>query len=136
MKRKLVFQPIIEARVHQTLDDIARKLDLKTTQVNYIGIHNRRSKEFNEHYKKLYNQKPLKKSYFYDAMEEMRESYDNVAFLYVSDDMKWGRKKLKDKENDLYFAGQEDSAYDFVLLCQCNHTIVSRGKNFINYVIN
>ena len=108
MKRKLVFQPIIEARVHETLDGIAKKLDLKTTQVTYIGIHNRRSKEFNEHYKKNHNQKPLKKSYFYDAMEEMRESYDNVAFLYVSDDMKWGRKNLKDKENDLYFAGQED----------------------------
>ena len=69
-------------------------------------------------------------------MDEMRESYDNAAFLYVSDDMKWGRKNLKDKENDLYFAGQEDAAYDFVLLCQCNHTIVSRGKNFINYIIN
>ena len=43
---------------------------------------------------------------FYDGMEEMRESYgDNVAFLYISDDMKWGRKNLKDKENDLYFVG-------------------------------
>ena len=43
---------------------------------------------------------------FYDGMEEMRESYgDNVAFLYVSDDMKWGRANIKDKENDLYFVG-------------------------------
>ena len=38
-------------------------------------------------------------------MEEMRESYDNVAFLYVSDSMAWGRKNIKDKENDLYFVG-------------------------------
>ena len=43
---------------------------------------------------------------FYDGMEEMRESYgDNIAFLYVSDDMKWGRANIKDKENDLYFVG-------------------------------
>ena len=43
---------------------------------------------------------------FYDGMEEMRESYDdNIAFLYVSDDMKWGRGNIKDKENDLYFVG-------------------------------
>ena len=60
-------------------------------------------------------------------MEDMRESYDNVAFLYVSDDMKWGRKNLKDKENDLYFVGKEDASFDFALLCQCNHTIISRG---------
>ena len=47
---------------------------------------------------------------FYDGMEEMRESYgDNIAFLYVSDDMKWGRANIKDKENDLYFVGMGSS---------------------------
>lgn len=30
-----------------------------------------------------------------------RDSYDNVAFLYVSDDMNWGKKNLKNKESDL-----------------------------------
>jgi hypothetical protein len=30
-----------------------------------------------------------------------RESYDNAAFLYVSDDMEWARKNLKDKHHDL-----------------------------------
>ena len=73
-------------------------------------------------------------------MEEMRESYgDNVAFLYISDDMKWGRANIKDKENDLYFVGagisndstleeqQEDAATDFALLCSCNHTIITNG---------
>ena len=43
-------------------------------------------------------------------MDEMRESYSDdgeniVAFLYVSDDMKWGRANIKDKHNDLYFVG-------------------------------
>ena len=65
-------------------------------QVTYIGIHNRRNPEFIAHLKKNHNKKALKKSYFYYAMEEMRESYGpNVAFLYVSDDMKWGRKNIK-----------------------------------------
>ena len=30
-----------------------------------------------------------------------RDSYDNAAFLFVSDDMDWGRKNLKDKNHDL-----------------------------------
>ena len=67
--------------------------------------------------------------------------------------MAWGRKNIKDKENDLYFVGQDDdAAFDFALLvnleksiitkkkkynflfqCQCNHTIVSRGA-FTNWV--
>ncbi len=30
-----------------------------------------------------------------------REEYENVVFLYVSDDMEWGRKNLKNKHGDL-----------------------------------
>ena len=128
MKRILHFRPEVRSRVDQTLHTIARKMDLKaSSEVTFVGIHNRRSSPAVDHWKKYHGQKPLKKSYFYDAMEEMRESYDNVAFLYVSDNMKWGRANIKDKENDLYFVGQNDEAFDFALLCQCNHTIISRG---------
>jgi len=74
--------------------------------------------------KKSLKKNPFKKTYFYDAMEEMRynnfneqtlrtknvklisvfnfrESYKNVSFLYFSDDMDWARKNLKDKHHDL-----------------------------------
>ncbi len=80
-------------------------MDLNPREVTYVGIHNRRSKDYIEFARETWKQKPFKKSYFYDAMDEFRDSYDNVAFLYVSDDMKWGRKNIKDKENDLYFVG-------------------------------
>lgn len=30
-----------------------------------------------------------------------REEYENVAFLYVSDDMAWGKKNIKNKKKDL-----------------------------------
>jgi len=156
MKRKLEFKPSIKSRVKDTLETIARKMDLRVSQVTFIGIHNRRSPEYLSHIKKYEKKKPFKKSYFYDGMEEMRESYgDNVAFLYISDDMKWGRKNLKDKENDLYFVGMgntneagsdggaendlddagsesaaEDDAFDFALLCSCNHTIITSGLFF------
>ena len=134
MKRTLHFQSSLLDRVRTTLESIARKMDRKAnSQVTFVGIHNRRNKESLDHYKKYEAKKPLKKSYFYDAMDEMRESYDDVAFLYVSDDMKWARKNIKDKENDLYFVGlgggsfEENDAFDFALLCHCNHTIITRG---------
>ena len=70
-----------------------------------------------------------------------REEYDNVVFIYASDDMEWGYKNLNGI-NDLYLlgAGQnldeknqkevvdpDAAAYDFALLVSCNHTIVTRG---------
>ncbi len=53
--------------------------------------------------------KPLKKSYFKDAMSYYREEKETekVAFLYVSDDMDWGRKNIKNKKHkDVFFVGK------------------------------
>jgi len=159
MKRKLEFKPSISSRVKDTLETIAWKRDLRVSQMTFVGIHNRRAPGYIKHVKKYKKSKPFKKSYFYDGMEEMRESYgDNIAFLYVSDDMKWGRANIKDKENDLYFVGMGSNsnnvevtttghtsendldpddateaeaeaadAFDFALLCSCNHTIITSG---------
>ena len=63
------------------------------------------------------------------------EDYEtNVAFLYVSDDMKWGQKNLEDGENyDLYFVGDgnplslQSVAHDLAIFLKCNHTIITRG---------
>ena len=106
MRRKLKFRPELMSEVDSTLSTIARKLDLKVSEVSFIGVHSRRGNA--AHLKKYHKKKPLKKGYFYDAMEEMRESYTNPAFLYVSDDMKWARASIKDKQNDLYFVGRHD----------------------------
>ena len=39
-------------------------------------------------------------------MNVFREEFENVAFMYVSDDMEWGRKNLKNDNNgDLFFVG-------------------------------
>ena len=79
-----------------------------------------------------YGLKPLKKSYFKDAMEYFKEEFDNVVFLWISDDMEWGRKYFKNRK-DIYFVGNSDNknddsiGYDLGLLIQSNHNIVTRG---------
>ena len=73
-------------------------------------------------------------------MELFREKYRRGVFVYVSDDMEWGRQKLKRrlKSKDFYLAGSLlDSkvsaapalaaAFDLSLLSLCNHTITSYG---------
>ena len=78
----------------------------------------------------------------------LRDHYSNVAFIYVSDDMKWGKEHLSHlSKKDIYFIGHgenedvedinksdrdneltsKSSSLDFALLSSCNHTIGSRG---------
>jgi len=47
-----------------------------------------------------------------------RDEYENVAFLYVSDDMEWGRKNLKNKHGDLV---KGSFINDVTLIRRCVH---------------
>ena len=40
-------------------------------------------------------------SSFIEKNTGFREEYENVAFLYVSEDMAWGKKNIKNKKKDL-----------------------------------
>ena len=57
----------------------------------------------------------------------------NVVFVYVSDDMKWGRRKLKKLGENVFFIGCGDGekpdciGKDFAVLSSCNHTITTHG---------
>ena len=58
----------------------------------------------------MFGMKAKKKSYFHSAMDYFREDLEDdgtaLAFLYVSDDMDWGRKNIKHKgHKDLFFVG-------------------------------
>jgi hypothetical protein len=74
----------------------------------------------------LSGQEPLDKSYFYDAMEYFREEYENVAFLYVSDDMKWGKSNIKNKKKDLFFVGAGEN------LDESGKEVVDPGAHLIH----
>ena len=75
---------------------------------------------------------PVDRHYYLDAMAAFRdhfaESAVRVVFVFVSDDMRWGRRQLKN-ERDLYFVGNGDGVdpdaigRDLALLAACNHTI-------------
>ncbi len=61
-----------------------------------------------------------------------REEFDHPAFLYVSDDMEWGRRHLHGEQGDLFFVGSDDSSdfgvgADLAVLALSNATVISRG---------
>ena len=59
-----------------------------------------------------------------------------MAFVYLSDDRKWGRQNLENDLGDLFFptwrsANPDDPgsvAFDLALLAGCNHTIITHGS--------
>ena len=110
----------------------------KRTDITYVGIHNRRGDHLD--FQKESGLKTLKPGYFIEAMDMYREKFKRVVFIYVSDDMNWGKEKLKNriKTNDFYLTGSLQNevlaktpfltaAYDLALLSACNHTITSYG---------
>ena len=68
------------------------------------------------------------RGYFRDAMDYFREEFDNVLFLYVSDDMEWGRRNLRSLgRGDLFFAGGRTAGEDMAVLASCSHTVITWG---------
>jgi len=136
MRRILKFK--WEAQTQEIKEDIANQMDLELSEVTFVGIVDQRKSPPlpGDEGVKI---KSFKKSYFQDAIADMRDSYDNVAFLYVGNNMTWARKNLRN-EDDLYFVGGggEESGLsdwtevealgrDLALASRCDHTIVSRG---------
>ena len=121
--------------------DLKRKAAVKVgknvADITFVGIHNRRT-DYLDYMKSKFGvtKNPFKKSYFMAAMEYFREEHENVAFFFVSDDMEWGRKRLKalDDRGDLFFVGNGNTedpksiGYDLALLGSCNHTVITWGS--------
>lgn len=129
----LTFKPEFQSYADVNLRNIAKKVGKKPEKITYVGIHNRRT-DYLEFRRKRLGLDNLYEDYFEDAMEYFRDEYwdTTVVFVYVSDDMKWGRRNLKDSKN-LFFLGCGNGqdidciAKDLALLGSCNHTITTHG---------
>jgi len=107
----------------------------KRKELTFVGIHSRRTD-----YTALMLEKggkELTPNYFVNAMDMYRAHYKNPVFLYVSDDLEWGKRHLlphaKRTTQDLFFVGDglprnvDSVGHDLAVMSLCNHTIISRG---------
>merc|ERR1711971_1229912 len=80
-----------------------KKRKNKKSEVTFVGIHNRRGDHIQ--YQKEGNFKSIEPSYFIEAMDLYRQEFRKVVFIYVSDNVDWGKKRLlpRVKTGDLYF---------------------------------
>lgn len=117
----------------------------KARELVFVGVHCRRTDHIE--FEQRRGIPALNVNYFIESMDMFRQwakkqnkvksqGKIDLAFVFVSDDMDWGREKLKvrNKERDLYFVGNgktEDPdgiGQDLALLASCNHTIQSHGS--------
>ena len=77
----------------------------KRQDITFVGVHHRRGDHISLQRENGMNL--LGPGYFLDAMAWFRERFRRVAFVYVSDDMKWAEEKLipRLKTKDLFLAG-------------------------------
>ncbi|XP_059089721.1 galactoside alpha-(1,2)-fucosyltransferase 1-like [Tigriopus californicus] len=132
MMKTLKFKPDLTQRAAQIIDHVVAQMGRPKKEITFIGVHNRRTDHL-EYFERYFKKKPLKPSYFHDAMDIFRDEYDHPAFIFVSDDMEWARAKIKNKLGDVFFVGtgnpdsEVDIGTDLALLASCNATILSRG---------
>ena len=126
------------------------------SDVTFVGVHDRRT-DYLEFRRKRLKLRNLYRGYFevrwvwepetliprlgihvstylQDAFEYFRSEYGNVIFVFVSDDMAWGRKNLAGKNNDVYFEGcgdgdNEDCVGEDLARRNCHSPVVCSRKS-------
>ena len=73
---------------------------VKKKELTFVGIHCRRTDHIE--FEKKHKQIPVHLDYYFEAMDMFRDRMNNkqskVVFVFVSDDMEWGKMKLGSKD--------------------------------------
>ena len=143
--RAFTFKKYFKDRSQAILEIVSRefkknnkKLFKREKDITFVGIHKRRTDHLE--FQREGGFVPLEAGYFLEAMDMYRAKFPRVVFLFVSDDMAWGREKLvrRVKTKDFFISGSLQylgivakpelaAGIDLALLSACNHTINSYG---------
>ena len=119
----LQFTDQVSEEARRVLNSAAtlRNVDIDTQFM--VAIHIRRTdyKQFS----KFWLPDLLNETYYIGAMEYMRNKYQNVTFLVVSDDTEWARAHLLSE--DVIIVTCHSPAVDMAIMANSNATIVDYG---------
>ena len=66
-------------------------------------------------------------SYLDFAMAYYEAKYQNLIFVVCSDDMKWSRKYLENRNTTVIFSEGHEAVEDLAILSYCNHSVITVG---------
>ena len=112
LESRLKFKDILIEHAQEKLHEVKKSFKSQKKETIFVGIHSRRTDHVRFSIQKL-DLKPISPSYYLDAMDIFRQKFPkkkyNLAFVYVSDDMEWGRQSIGSKKGGkgIFFIGEE-----------------------------
>ncbi|XP_042232473.1 galactoside alpha-(1,2)-fucosyltransferase 1-like [Homarus americanus] len=123
-RQELVFKKELTDKARQKIDEGIKALGIYTNKnITKVTVHVRRT-DYIGYIKSRFQLTPLDKLYFQRAFDFFRKKVPYPVFLVTSDDPKWCKENLIDK--DVAFVGSFSSV-DLALLSFGDHHIISYG---------
>ncbi|XP_042237443.1 galactoside alpha-(1,2)-fucosyltransferase 1-like [Homarus americanus] len=123
-RQELVFKKELTDKARQKIAEGIKALGIYTNKnITKVTVHVRRT-DYIEHIKSRYQLTPLDKLYFQRAFDFFRKKVPYPVFLVTSDDPKWCKENLIDK--DVAFVGSSMEV-DLTLLSLGDHHIITYG---------
>ena len=125
VQRHLQFQDKVDEEAREAVEAAARQrdVDIETSFHLMVGVHVRRT-DFHR-YSKFWMAELLNETFYLEAMSYLRNKYEAVTFLVVSDDQDWCRDHLQ-AEDVLVMTGHSP-AVDLAIMAHCQAAIVDYG---------
>ncbi|KAK8722670.1 hypothetical protein OTU49_012153, partial [Cherax quadricarinatus] len=124
-REELSFQPETMKKARQMLDDALKTVrDNSTQPMTVITVHIRRT-DYITYITYRHHLLPLRMIYFAKAFNYYRLRYARPVFAMTSDDPKWCKENLVDK--DVVFAGGDDPVVDMAILTLGDHHVITYG---------
>ncbi|XP_069960841.1 galactoside 2-alpha-L-fucosyltransferase Sec1-like isoform X2 [Cherax quadricarinatus] len=124
-REELSFQPETIKKARYFLDNALKSVqDNSTEEMTIITVHVRRT-DYLTFITYRYNILPLSMIYFVRAFNYYRERFARPVFVMTSDDPKWCKKHLVEK--DVVFAGSGNAVVDMAILSLGDHHVITYG---------
>ncbi|CAG9766778.1 unnamed protein product [Ceutorhynchus assimilis] len=120
------FRKKLREKSQQILTSLLRKLPPR--DYTFVGVHVRRT-DYVGYLKRKYDESPVTKQFFINAMAYYKNKYRDCLFVFLSDDPNWCYQHFGRKP-DVYVASYKTKntpALDLALMAACNHSIFDYG---------
>ena len=114
--------------LHEALEKFrnSNKLKSRSSRVFFVGIHVRRGDMLDwDNFDHGYTVAPF--SYLDSAMTFFEAKYKYLIFVVCSDDLKWSRKYLENRNTTVIFSEGHEAVEDLAILSYCNHSVITVG---------
>ena len=123
IRHHLQFTDKVDGEAREVVENVVLQRNVQADLHMTVGVHVRRT-DFKQ-FSKFWIPDLLNETYFLEAMKYMRDKYEAVTFLVVSDDPEWCRTHLQSE--DVVIVTGHSPEVDLAVMANCEAAIVDYG---------